>query len=229
MSGREGAETTALAGEDPDQGARWEESDLLDALLRGEEAAFDHLSAEYFPKVYRFVLKRLGDPELTRDVVQTALGKAMHRLASFRRESSLLTWLCACANNEVRMHLRREARNPQLDVSDERLSVAVERSSQRQDLVWGPRPVSPEGGYFRSERAQLVHDALDRLPEKSATALQMKYLEALPVADVAAALDLTPKAAESLLTRSREAFRREFEKLQSSPLVGQPGAQENGS
>lgn len=47
--------------------------------------------------------------------------------------------------------------------------------------------------------------------------LEWKYLEGLPVSAIAARLKTTPKAAESLLTRAREAFRAGFAAL-TTPL-----------
>ena len=203
-------------GLDDDAGG-WGEEALVEALLAGEEAAFDLLAEEYFPKVYRFVLRKVDDIELCRDLVQTALGKAMHRLPGFRAESSLLTWLCACAHNEVRMHRRRQAGSRLVDLDDEQLARAADASEDPAlSPVWGPRPVSAETEVLRDEQAQRVHGVLDRLPEKNAVALELKYLRSWPVDRIAATLGLTPKAAESLLTRSRQSFRREFEKLQSS-------------
>ena len=40
--------------------------------------------------------------------------------------------------------------------------------------------------------------------------LQWKYLDGLPVKEIARRLELAPKAAESLLTRARLAFRKSF-------------------
>jgi RNA polymerase sigma-70 factor (ECF subfamily) len=208
----------------------WQEDEgaLLEALLAGNESAFDHLADEYFPKVYRFVQRKLSDPEASRDVTQTALGSAMHQLASFRRESSLLTWLCACAHNEVRMHRRKEMRSRQVDVADEQLEAVARHTPPVSEMQWGPRPVSAERQVMRAERAELVHQTLEQMPEKNAAALQMKYLQSWPVARIAAALDLTEKAAESLLTRSRVAFKREFERLETASATGKSGREGMG-
>ena len=48
---------------------------------------------------------------------------------------------------------------------------------------------------------------MDVLPERYGDVLEWKYVDGLPVADIAARLDIGPKAAESLLTRARAAFR----------------------
>ena len=58
-----------------------------------------------------------------------------------------------------------------------------------------------------------MHIALDLLPERYARALELKYLRNLSVNDVARDLALSPKAAESLLTRARTAFKARFSEL----------------
>jgi DNA-directed RNA polymerase specialized sigma24 family protein len=65
----------------------------------------------------------------------------------------------------------------------------------------------------RKQEAHLVHAALDLLPPHYARALEWKYVDRLPVAEIAARLRLGAKAAESLLTRARRAFRAGYERL----------------
>lgn len=65
-----------------------------------------------------------------------------------------------------------------------------------------------------------MHVTLDRLPGSYANALEWKYVEGLPVAEIAGRLGLSPKAAESLLTRARTAFREGFVALTRGRLGG---------
>ena len=51
---------------------------------------------------------------------------------------------------------------------------------------------------------------LDCLPERYGDALEWKYIQELSVHEIATRLKVTPKAAESLLSRAREAFRDAF-------------------
>jgi DNA-directed RNA polymerase specialized sigma24 family protein len=62
-----------------------------------------------------------------------------------------------------------------------------------------------------------VHLVLDALPAHYANALEWKYLEELSVAEIAGRLGLGEKAAESLLTRARAAFRDAFTTLKPAP------------
>ena len=82
----------------------------------------------------------------------------------------------------------------------------------------------PELRLLARETTTLVHVALDRLPAHYARALEWKYLEAVPVIEIGRRLELSPKAAESLLTRAREAFRQVNEGLQTDRTARSAGA-----
>ena len=76
-----------------------------------------------------------------------------------------------------------------------------------------------EDRLLRLESAELVHAALDAVPERYARALEWKYLEGGSVAEIAARLGVTEKAAESLLGRARAAFRDAYMHLDGLPAA----------
>lgn len=168
---------------------------LVERMLAGEERAFETFGERYFKALYRFTSVRLeGDRDLTREIVQTAMTKALSRLDTYRGEASLLTWLCSCCRNEILMHFRRRRTAP--------AGVELEEGQDRRD---------PEIVLLGKERANRVHMALDGIPDHYARALEWKYLDSLPVQEIASRMGVPPKAAESLLTRAREAFRKTYE------------------
>jgi DNA-directed RNA polymerase specialized sigma24 family protein len=75
----------------------------------------------------------------------------------------------------------------------------------------------PEATLRRREVSWLVHATLDHLPAHYGMALEWKYMQELPVDEIAARLGIGYKAAESLLTRAREAFREGFVILAGPP------------
>jgi RNA polymerase sigma-70 factor (ECF subfamily) len=177
---------------------------LIERMLAGEEAAFETFGERYFRAVYRFAFARLdGDRDLTREVVQTAMTKALSKLDTYRGDAALLTWLCACCRNEILMHFRKRRTAPaDVELVDEPVSGFDPQS-----------PGNPESGLLKRERSHQVHMALDALPANYAQALEWKYLDRLSVNEIAWRLGMGPKAAESLLTRARQAFRNLYESL----------------
>lgn len=180
---------------------------LVERMLAGEESAFDEFADRVIPALHRFARVRLrGDRELTRDIVQSTVCKAIAKLDTYRGEAALLTWLCACCRNEIAGHFRR------------RQKVGTEVAFQLvEEIETGAmndrRPAGPERVFVRKETAERVHLALDSLPPHYGKALEWKYLEAASVREIAVRLDMSPKAAESLLTRARNAFKEEYDLL----------------
>ena len=86
---------------------------------------------------------------------------------------------------------------------------------------------SQEARLLQKESASLVHETLDQLPDHYSKAPHCKYLEGMSVKQIAWRLQLGDKAAESLLTRAREAFRKTYSNLSaSSEAVAAPAVLE---
>ena len=176
-------------------------------MLSREEAAFEEFFADYSPGLYRFALSRTAhDAEAAEEVVQAALCRAVAKLDTYRGEAALFTWLCTFCRHEIGAYYRRYRRNaPQVDLIEDLPEIRAALES-----LAGPEAGSPEADLRRKELARLVQVTLDHLPPRYAEALEWKYIEGLAVREIAERLAIGPKAAESLLTRAREAFREGF-------------------
>ncbi len=179
-------------------------------MLVGDERAFDAFFEAYFARVYRFALPRLnGDVEATREVVQATLAKAMRRMADFRGDASLFTWICQICRHEVVDHIRahrRHSRHVVLIDDQPELRVAIEalEAPEEYDLV---------KSYGRAEVGRLVQSVLDRLPSNYGDALEWKYMEGRSVVEIGERLGIGTTAAQSLLARARIAFREALEQV----------------
>jgi RNA polymerase sigma-70 factor (ECF subfamily) len=176
-------------------------------MSAGDERAFDEYFEAYFAALYRFALARLGrDEGAAQDVAQAALARGAHKIASFRGEAALFTWLCTICRREIVGHLRRTARGGQaVELSEDAPLVRAALES----LASEPPPGS-EAALRRADLVRAVQVTLDALPRRYGDALEWKYVLGLSVEEIAARLGLGPKAAESLLGRARQAFREGF-------------------
>ena len=173
-------------------------------ILRGDERAFRELFERFFPRLYRFALARVnGDHDSASDVVQQTLCKGMARLDTYRGEAALYTWFCQICRHILIDHQRRTRRTEQLiqPLEDDAAIRAVLES------IAAPVAAQPEVQAWHADISRLVQATMDALPQRYGDVLEWKYVDGLPVADIAARLGIAPKAAESLLTRARAAFR----------------------
>ncbi|MEZ5562155.1 MAG: RNA polymerase sigma factor [Gammaproteobacteria bacterium] len=187
-----------------------ESTELVAAMLKGDERAFSAFFDSYFPRVYRFALPRLGgDADAAAEVVQATLVKAMRKLADFRGDASLFTWVCQICRHEVVDWLRAQRRHADKIVLMEdspELKAAVES-------IAAPGMEEPGARYSQAETRRLIRSVLDRLPPRYGDALEMKYVEGLSVDEIGVELGIGTTATQSLLARARVAFRDALESV----------------
>ncbi|HEU4401314.1 MAG TPA: RNA polymerase sigma factor [Candidatus Polarisedimenticolia bacterium] len=184
-----------------------EDKELVKRMLAGEEHAFEEFFGDQFPRLYRFALVRTRqDADAAEEVVQAALCKAISALKSWRGEAGLFTWLCTFCRHEISGYYRRHQAQPQPMGLIEDSPLA--RASLESLAAQADRGRDDEER--RSEVARLVQATLDDLPARYGDALEWKYIHGFSVEEIAARLKVRPKAAESLLTRARQAFREAF-------------------
>ena len=173
-------------------------------ILRGDQAAFRQLFDQYFPRLYRFALARLnGDADAAGEVVQQTFCRAIERLDGYRGEAALYTWFCQICNNLIMDFFRNRSQ-------ENRRIVLIEDSPEIQAVLAAltdPDGERGEADLVRRDVTRLVQATLDHLPERYGDVLEWKYVDELPVAEIASRLTLSVKAAESLLGRARQAFR----------------------
>jgi len=110
----------------------WEsDRELVDQILAGSREHFNLLYETYFPRVYRFALKRLRDPGEAEDVAQEVFMTLMTALASFKGDSSLLVWIFGVTRNKVNRRFRRP--RPRLEPLEEGGALDVQSHEPRAD------------------------------------------------------------------------------------------------
>jgi RNA polymerase sigma-70 factor, ECF subfamily len=174
-------------------------------VLTGDESASEAFFAEYFPRIYRFACLQLGgDEQGAEEVAQATLIRAVRKLHTYRGEASLFGWLCTLCRREMSTWIQRNGRSIEVPLDDDPTGRTALEAVAR--LASG----DPEREVSRNELSRLVHVTLDQLPARYGQVLEWKYIQELSVDEIALRLGVGYKAAESLLTRARHAFRDAF-------------------
>jgi RNA polymerase sigma-70 factor (ECF subfamily) len=201
--------------------------ELARRMLSGDERAFHEFFDRHFRGLFRFALSRLGqDEDAAEEIAQATICKAIRKLGTYRGEAALFTWLCTFCRHEISAYYRRQGVvATQVDLVEDLPEIRAALESLGTELD------DPGAALDQKELGRLVQITLDQLPGRYGSALEWKYLEEMSVKEIAVRLDLSPKAAESLLTRAREAFRDGFRTLTgaSVSLTSRQGRQESPS
>ncbi len=182
--------------------------ELRNRILKGDRAAAESLFERSIDAVYEFVHYRVGgDRGIAEAIVQDTLLVACDRLADFQGRSSIHTWLCGIAKNKIRQ-LRKKKQPIALDDLLDQVDPEIDLI-----LLGIETEEIPDAVLERRETRELVGAALSSLPPGYRDALVQKYVDELPVAEIARRHGKSEKAAESILTRARVAFVKVFELL----------------
>ena len=176
----------------------------------------DAIYRTHVRQVGRWVV-RLGGPAMdVEDTVHEVFTVAYARLASFRGDSSMATWLFGITDKVVRQRRRKQRwwRWPagSADETAGALPTAV------------PDPLQ---AFEQVQAARNVYRILDRLPERDRRVLILFELEELAAEQVGELLGITAANARLRLHRARARFlrahQREFPSVQTYPAASQAG------
>ena len=159
-----------------------------------DQGAFRIWYEQALPRVYRYLLVRAGhDVALAEELTQQTFVEAIRRRTRFDGRSDAVTWLCAIGRNKLLDHYRQSGRE-----QERHLRIAAQWTDTEANL-WPQR-----------ENGAAVQSALAELSGEQRIVLVLRYLDQLPVREIATIIGRSEKATESLLSRAREGFRRAY-------------------
>lgn len=178
--------------------ARNEEIEALaEGCAAGDFAAWNTLFTVAWPVLVKFVhrLYHSFDKQDAEDVAQAALEAALQSIRSFSGTGSFRGWLFGIAARQAAsFHRLRSARKRGAG-----LIVALHQA--------GERPAegrSPAEASAASDRAGLLHRALDQLDEAERDLVHLHFFGELTFQEIAAVRGMNPKTVCTRLTRAKE-------------------------
>ncbi len=186
-----------------------QERQVAQGLREGKVEAWEALYRAYAEQVWRMVARLLGpDSASVADVVQDTFLAAARSATGYDPErGSLGVWLWGIARRHVALHGRKQEHLDRLKKAGPWLAASNGRLWR---FLQGQEDALPEEALVSAELAELVRTTLTELPQEYELVLTARYLEALPVEDIARQTRSTSSAVRSRLARARQAFRQAF-------------------
>lgn len=182
------------------------EKGLVRKAKAGDFEAFSELIHKYQKRVFNLAKRMTGNVHDAEDILQETLLKAVDNIDKFRGESSFGTWLYSIALNAGRAFLNKEKR-ADLQPIEEYLP-AGEHGRHRDLFEWK----DPHKVMEQRQLREFLDDAIDELRAEYSVPFILRYLEDLPVKEVARIMNLSEAATKSRILRARLFLR---DKLQS--------------
>jgi len=87
-----------------------EELELIEKAIQGNKSALNQLFVDNYKILYGYMIKLTGDEEISKDLVQETLLKAVINIEKFTPKAKFSTWLITIATNLYRDYLRKNKR-----------------------------------------------------------------------------------------------------------------------
>jgi RNA polymerase sigma factor (sigma-70 family) len=168
---------------------------LLVLFANGDRQAAHVLSQRFVPRILGYAARLLsGDRAEAEDVAQEAMLRLWRIAGEWRQgEARVATWLYRVTTNLCTDRLRsRQRRRISADVAD------------LPDLADGAPSATAQ--MMQADRMQALERALDNLPERQRQAVVLRHIEGLGNPEIAAIMDMSVEAVESLTARGKRAL-----------------------
>lgn len=192
------------------------EQELTRELHTGNADAWRALYDAHAEPIWRFVARLLGSGSAdVADVVQETFLAAARSARTFdASRGTIWLWLCGIARRQVALHYRKEERHDRIRKACQWLAEGNGRVARWLEN----REPLPADALATSELTTLVRATLTELSDEYGSLLAIRYLDGIPVEQIADSENSSATAIRSRLARARRAFRDVFLKFSTSPL-----------
>ncbi len=171
------------------------DSGWLEQCREGDALAIEKMVHTYQKHVYRLALSILDDPDEAEDGTQESFLAALRALPSFREDAAFKTWLFSITINVCRSCLRRGKNRRQV-----------------QQILRGlfhlrGEDEHPERTAVQNEGDAELWQAIRTLDEKHRIPVVLRYYHDLPIAEIAAILNVPAGTVHSRLNHARKHLR----------------------
>ena len=173
------------------------EKEIIDSVLAGNRNDFTRLVEKYQGMVFRTCMGFIHREDDANEVTQDVFVNAWQNLPSFRRQSAFSTWIYRIAVNASLNFVRKKKKG------FFRINLSGMDHSSAETLILPADTGNPEQLMIDDEQRRLVQQKLDELPDKQRTAFVLSKYDDLSQKEIAAIMNISEGAVESLLQRAK--------------------------
>ena len=177
---------------------------LMLLVQRDDAAAFAELVKRYWTQVFGQAFRKLRDREEAEDLAQEVFLRLYRHRKRYQPRAKFATWLFHIAQNAFRNALRSRRRHPAVHFPSQ--TAPAGRAAQAEEEL-ADRAEPPSRPVERAELTAAVRAAVSGLASRQRIAVELHQFKNHTYVEVAAEMDMTAKAAKSLLYRARNQLR----------------------
>lgn len=182
------------------------ESELIDALRSGDQAAFRYLVEKYQDKVKRTSKGFIHSDYDAEEITQEVFIEVYKSIEKFRKESELSTWIYRIAVNKSLNFLRSATKRRIFSFFD----FSESGVTKLENNTLASSEYNADENMINSEINMAVNKALDSLPDNQRTAFILSKYEDLAYSEIADVMNVSIPSVESLLFRAKQNLQKKL-------------------
>jgi RNA polymerase sigma factor (sigma-70 family) len=184
------------------------ESELVAAVRRGDDRAFEQLYSRYRQRLNAYIHGMVGDHGRAEDITQDVFISALRRMRESDRPIAFKPWIYEIAKNACIDDFRRTRRSREVPISGD---DELEHTNPR--LIG--RTQTPDAAIESRQHLTDLRGAFRGLSESHHQIIVLRELEGLSYAEIGERMGMTRPVVESTLFRARRRLGEEYEELVS--------------
>lgn len=184
------------------------EEALIQKLSERNEIAFKQLVNEQKDRVYNVALGIVQNQEEAEDITQDVFIQVFESIDQFKGQSKLSTWIYRITVTHALEWLRSRKRKKRFGYM-----IRLFQSDAGEPGIDIPDFVHPGVQLENQEKARLLFKAIDALPENQKVAFTLHKIEDLSYEEIAAIMEVSLGAVESLIHRARVNLQKKLKSL----------------
>ncbi len=175
------------------------ENDLVEGILKKQQAAFKELVQLYQKQVISTCYGFIGNYNDAQDIAQDVFIEVFESIGKFRREAKLSTWIYRIAVNKSINFKRQSARKQWIKSIESFFGM----ETNEMYAVKANKSDEPNDALEEDERKMILHQALNKLPENQRIAFTLNKFDDLSYQQIADVMNTTLSSVESLIHRAK--------------------------
>ena len=181
------------------------ERELIQQLQQKDGQAFKWLVENYKNKIYNTALNLLHDEADAGDCTQEVFIQVYKSIHSFKKQSSLSTWIYRIAVRKALDKIRKTKTRKRLQQIIPWWMPGENKSSENNFY-------HPGVALENKEKATVLFKAINALPEKQKLAFTLIKVQGITYEEACAIMQQNIKAMESLISRAKQNLQKQLQK-----------------
>jgi RNA polymerase sigma-70 factor (ECF subfamily) len=188
-------------------------------LIAGKPGAFDTFVDVFRSKIFHYTYMMCGQREDAEEATQDTLLKVFSNFGQLREPERVKAWVFRIARNECLMRRRKSVFAPTQELSlDDFLPHQDQDDGRRLEIAdWS---ALPDDQALRAEVRDVVHAAIEELPEIYRAVILLRDIEELSTEEASDVLDISVEAVKTRLHRARLAVRKKLDEYMRGAKAG---------